>query len=71
MQAAQYVYETIQKLDPTSEFLDQKNIKEIIQEEILDRLELDMEEKDIKTLEENKADELFFDTYLSKKYDDY
>jgi hypothetical protein len=22
-------------------------------------------------LEENKADELFFDTYLSKKYDDY
>ena len=71
MQAAQYVYETIQKVDPTSEILNQKNIQEIIQEEILDRLELDMEDKDIRALEDNKTDDLFFDSYLSKKYDDY
>ncbi|MEI6672266.1 MAG: hypothetical protein WCL02_02660 [bacterium] len=70
-QAAQYMYETIQKVDPTSEILDQKIIKEILQEEILDRLELELEESDIITLENNKADENFFDTYVAKKYDDY
>lgn len=65
------MYETIQKIDPTSEVLDQKTIKEILQEEILDRLELELEESDIITLEDNKADENFFDAYISKKYDDY
>lgn len=70
-QAAQYMYETIQKVDPTSEILDQKIIKEILQEEILDRLELELEESDIITLENNKADENFFDIYVAKKYDDY
>lgn len=71
IQAAQYMYETIKKVDPDSEILDQKVIKEILQEEILDRLELEMNESDIKTLEDNKADENFFDSYVSKKYDDY
>lgn len=71
IQAAQYMYETIKKVDPDSEILDQKVIKEILQEEVLDRLELEMNESDIKTLEDNKADENFFDSYVSKKYDDY
>lgn len=70
-QAAQYMYETIKKVDPDSEILDQKTIKELLQEEILDRLELEMNESDILTLDNNKADESFFDTYLSKKYEDY
>lgn len=71
IQAAQYIYETIKKVDPDWEILDQKAIKEILQEEILDRLELEMDESDIKVLEDSKADENFFDSYVSKKYDDY
>lgn len=51
--------------------MDQKVIKEILQEEILDRLELEMDESDINVLEENKTDEGFFDSYIAKKYDDY
>lgn len=70
-QAAQYMYETLQKVDPTAEILDTKTIKEIIEEEILDRLEIEMDESDIITLDKNKSNENFFDTFLSKKYEEY
>lgn len=70
-QASQYIYETIQKVDPESEILNKTSIQEMLQEEILDRLELEMDELDIKTLDDNRTNEDFFDTYLSKKYEDY
>ena len=70
-EATQYIYETIQKVDPNAEILDKDNIIGILQEEILDKLELEMTPEDIETLDKNKEDENFFDTYLKAKYSDY
>ena len=70
-QAAQYMHETLQKIDPNAELLAPTAIKEILEEEILDRLEIEMDESDIITLDNNKSDENFFDTFLSKKYEEY
>lgn len=70
-QAADYIYDVIEKVDSKADILDKKNIKGVLEEEILDRLEQDMTVEDIDALEKNDADPEFFDKYLSKRFRDY
>ena len=71
LQAAEYIYNTIKKLDPEEDIVDKEQLLEILQEEILDTYELEMQAQDLDILEKNKNDKEFFDTYLKEKYDDY
>lgn len=70
-EAALYVYDTLKKVDPEGEILEQKKIEDLIKDDILDKLEIEMDPEDLAVLEKNKDEEEFFDIYISEKYGDY
>jgi len=70
-EAAAYVYNTLKKVDPEGEILEQEKIEKLIQDDILDKLELEMDSADIIIITKNKDEEGFFDAYISEKYWEY
>lgn len=70
-EAAAYVYETLKKVDPEGEILKIGKIEELIKDDILDKLEIEMEPSDLEILEKGKNEEGFFDTYIEEKYGEY
>jgi len=70
-EAALYVYDTLKKVDPEGEILEVEKIEELIKDDILDKLEIEMEPKDLEILEKGRDEEGFFDLYLEEKYGEY
>lgn len=70
-EAAAYVYDTLKKVDPAWDILEVEKIEELIKDDILDKLEIEMDPEDIAILEKNKDEEGFFDLYIEEKYGDY
>lgn len=70
-EAAKYVYDTLKKVDPEGEILEVEKIEELIKDDILDKLEIEMDPEDVVILEKNKDEEEFFDLYLEEKYGEY
>ena len=69
--AALYVYDTLKKVDPEGEILEVEKIEELIKDDILDKLEIEMDPKDLEILEKGNEEEGFFDAYLEEKYGEY
>ncbi len=70
-EAALYIYDTLKKTDPEGEILEPEKIEELIKDDILDKLEIEMNPEDLAILEKNKNEEEFFDIYVSEKYGEY
>ncbi len=70
-EAAKYVYDTLKKVDPEGEILEVEKIEELIKDDIIDRLEIEMDPEDIAILEKNRDEEDFFDAYITEKYGEY
>lgn len=70
-EAALYVYDTLKKIDSEGEILEPEKIEELIKDDILDKLEIEMDAEDLVILEKNKDEEEFFDIYISEKYWEY
>lgn len=70
-EAAAYVYDTLKKVDPEGEILEVEKIEELIKDDIIDKLEIEMEPKDLEILEKGRDEEGFFDLYLEEKYGEY
>jgi len=69
-QAAQYVIDTIQKLHP-EEILDKEEITDMIEDNVIERLEEHISEEHIQEIRERWDDEEYIMSYIEQKVPNY